>query len=73
VQMRLEFWSTSFATSKLFNMNLLVELTENYPPVPLISGENGSVIIFPSRHLSVAHPLRLLPPTLAVAAVLRTR
>jgi hypothetical protein len=39
VQIELEFWSTSFATPKLYNMKLDMELVGNYPPLPHISGK----------------------------------
>jgi hypothetical protein len=41
-----EFWSTSFAAPKHLNTNLLVELVSNYPPMPLVSGKNVSIVSF---------------------------
>jgi hypothetical protein len=37
--MKVEFWTTSFAAPKLSNMNLLVELVDNFLPIPLLVGK----------------------------------
>ena len=46
MQMEVEFRSTSFAAPEPPNMNLLVELMGNYPPMPLITEKNGSILFF---------------------------
>ena len=63
VQMEVEFWSTSFAAPKPLNMNLLVKLVGNYPPLPLITQKNGSILFLPSpRAVTPSLPCRRLPP-----------
>jgi hypothetical protein len=66
VQMEVEFWSTSFAAPKPLNIDLGVELMNNYPPMPLLSGKTFRFVLFlpspsrdssvPSPHAGAAHP-----------------
>jgi hypothetical protein len=44
VQMKVEFWSTSFAAPKPPNMNQVVELKCNYPPLPSVTQKNDSLL-----------------------------
>ena len=52
MQMGVKFWSTSFAAPKPPNMNLLVELVDNYPPMPLVTQKTvrSFYSLSPSRH-----------------------
>jgi hypothetical protein len=51
VQIEVEFWSTSFAAPEPLDMNLLVELVGNYPPMPLVTQENDSFYSSPKPPL----------------------
>ena len=63
VQIEVEFWSTSFAAPKPLNMNHLVELVGNYPPLPLITQKNGSILFLPSPcAVTPSLPCHRLPP-----------
>jgi hypothetical protein len=58
--MKVEFWSTPFAAPKSHNINLLMELVGNYPPMPLINGKKRFAfysLISPSKHPPKSMPL----------------
>lgn len=62
MQMKVEFWSATFATPK---PNLLVELVGNYPLVPLLSGKKMFVAFyFFHESFPTLPPSAFLPPPL---------
>jgi hypothetical protein len=61
VQMRVEFWSTSFAAPKPPNMNLLMELRDNYQPMSLLSGK--TVHFYSPRDPSLHRDSSPAPPS----------
>jgi hypothetical protein len=54
VQISVEFWSTSFAAPKPPNMNQVVELKCNYPPLPSVTQKNDSLLYSSAPRLRAA-------------------